>query len=299
MVVVGIGQCCWDTVALVETYPQMDTKAEAKAWLEEGGGPTATALVSLARWGVACRFCGVIGDDPAGERIRAGLLSEGVDARLTVRHAAHSQRAAIIVEQGGHRTIIWQRPGGAPLQLAELPNDLLSGAHLLLLDGLMPEVSMKVARVARDRGLPVVLDAGRDRPGMRALAAVCTHVVAAEQYAFDLGWDGTANGFSRLAEQCGYPVFTVTCGVRGSYTWASSGSLVHVPAFPVVALDTTGAGDVFHGGYGYGLLQGWELPRIIRFASAAAALKCRQLGGRQGIPGLADLHAFMAQSGKI
>jgi ribokinase len=289
MVAVGVGQCCWDTIALVDRYPEPDGKAEASAWAEEGGGPTATAMVCLARWGIPCRFLGVVGDDVIGERIQAGLLAEGIDARLTVRPHAHSQRAAITVErQTGRRTIVWQRPGGAPLQPAELPADLLADARLLLLDGLMPAASLAAAHQARAQGVPVLLDAGRDRPGMGDLAALCTHVVAGEQYARDLGWDGTIDDFRRLARHCGYPVFTVTCGERGSYTWAA-GELLPVPALPVAALDTTGAGDVFHGGFGFGLLQGWDLPQILRFATAAAAAKCRSLGGRQGIPPLADL----------
>ena len=143
-----------------------------------------------------------------------------------------------------------------------------------------------------------MLDAGRDRPGMRELAALCTHVVAAEQYARDLGWDGTTVDFVRLAAACGYPVFTVTLGERGSLTWAG-GELLTLPAYRVPVVDTTGAGDVFHGAYLYGLLREWALQRVVRFASACAALKCRQLGGRQGIPSVAEVEEFLSVTDEV
>ena len=292
--VVGVGQCCWDLVQLVPRYPVVDSKVEALAWQEAGGGPTATALVTLARFGIPCRFAGMVGDDPLGAMIDAELRAEGIDTRLVVRRASCSQRASIVVEEGtGRRTIVWQRPTGLPLSPAELPADLLDGASFLLLDGLAVEASLAAAMAAGERNIPIMLDAGRDRPGMRELAARCTHVVAAEQYALDLGWDGTAADFVRLAVACGYPVFTVTRGAGGSLTWAG-GELLDVPAYRVPVVDTTGAGDVFHGAYLYALLQGWPLSRGVRFASAAAALKCRHLGGRLGIPSVERVEEFLS-----
>jgi len=299
MRVVGLGQCCWDTVMLVASYPVVDSKVEVLAWREEGGGPVATALVTLARLGIDCRFHGIVGDDLTGARIQQELLQEGIDSRVVIRPGGLSQRASIIVEQAtGRRTIVWQRPTGAALQPEEIPADLLAGASFLHLDGLMVEASLAAVRRARQQGIPIMLDAGRLRPGMQELAALCTHVVAAEQFAHDMGWDGTRDGFRTLAEGAGYPMFTVTCGERGSLTW-TNGDLLAVPAYRVPVVDTTGAGDLFHGGYIYGLLQQWELLDVIRFASACAALKCRQLGGRQGIPRLPDVLEFMGLGGKV
>lgn len=293
MVVVGIEQCCWDQLQRVERYPELDSKTEALDWSEAGGGPTATALVALARWGMSCRFVGVVGDDPIGGRIGEDLRSEGLDVRLIVRPGSCSQRATILVEQGsGKRTIVWQRPSGSSLLPGELPPDLFASAVFLHLDGLMIEASLAAATHARDRGIPIMLDAGRLRPGMGDLAALCDYVVAAEQFAHDLGWDSTPADFVRLARACGYPVFTVTMGDRGSLTWTGEG-LFATPAFPVATVDTTGAGDLFHAGYLYGLLQRWPLSQVVRFASAGAALKCRSLGGRQGIPTLAEVNNLL------
>lgn len=294
MTVTGVGQCCWDYLALAESYPAADSKAEVHAWTEQGGGPVATALVALARLGIRTRFAGVVGDDPLGDQIRASLVAEGVEtAGLVTRAGALSQRAFIVVEPAaGSRTIFWQRPTGMPLMPAEIPGGFLAGSDFLLLDGLMPEVSLALAAEAREQGIRVMLDAGRMRPGMTALAELSDYVVAGEQFALDLGWDGTVTGFGELADRLCYPVFTVTRGARGSLT-RSSGELLDVPAFPVDVVDTTGAGDVFHGGYLFGLLNGWPLTRTITFASALAALACTRIGGRTGIPPLPEVLAFL------
>ncbi|MBT0653896.1 PfkB family carbohydrate kinase [Geomobilimonas luticola] len=300
MVVTGIGQCSWDFLATVDTYPPADSKQEVLHWEEQGGGPVATALVALSRLGVRSTFHGVVGDDELGVRIRRSLDKEGIDCRgLVTRSGAVSQRAFIVVEQGSaSRTIFWQRPTGEPLSQGELSSHYLDGSSFLLLDGLMVEVSLAAAGDARQRGIPVMLDAGRLRPGMADLARSCDYVVAGEQFAFDLGWDGGDGTFAGFARSIGAPVVTVTRGTEGSLTWWKEGVL-RQPAFPVAAVDTTGAGDVFHGGYLFGLLQGWELSTVLPFASAMAALKCTRSGGRGGIPDLQRVADFLQGNGIV
>ncbi|MDD2338630.1 MAG: PfkB family carbohydrate kinase, partial [Geobacteraceae bacterium] len=138
MRVVGIGQCSWDYLALVESFPASDTKAEVSNWQEQGGGPVATALVTLARLGVPCDFLGVIGDDPEGVKIKQSLSSEGIGiSRLVTRENAISQKAFIAIEQeSAKRTIFWERPSGNPLLPEELPESLFDDCSFLLLDGL-------------------------------------------------------------------------------------------------------------------------------------------------------------------
>jgi ribokinase len=131
---------------------------------------------------------------------------------------------------------------------------------------------------------------------MAELARLCDYVVAGEQFSFDLGWDGRDESFSEIARSIGAPVVTVTRGERGSLTWRR-GELLRQKAFPVQAVDTTGAGDVFHGGYVFGLLQGWELPAVLPFASAMAALKCTRPGGRSGIPDLPHTLKYLREQG--
>ncbi len=298
MIVTGLGQCSLDSLALVDGYPRVDTKKEILEWHEQGGGPVATALVALSRLGVACNFYGTTGDDPAGKKIRRSLTDEGVDVKgLVQRDKSSSQMAFIVIEKGtAKRTIFWKRPSGSPLMPDELGADFLEGSDFLLLDGLMKDASLAAARRARTLGIPVMLDAGSVRPGLLDIAKSSDYVVASEEFAKGLGWILAPEVLRQEKEKMGVKVLTITLGGQGSIT-ASDDQVFEVPAFPVNAADTTGAGDVFHGGYIYGLLQGWSLRDVVIFASALAAMKCRMIGGRTGIAPLAEVLNFLKEYG--
>ena len=169
---------------------------------------------------------------------------------------------------------------------------------MLLLDGLMSEVSLFAANKARNLNIPVMLDAGRVRPGMVEIAGLCDYLVASEQFALDLGWTGVPQVFREQAQGLGSTVVTITLGAHGSITYRDS-EIIAIPAFQVDALDTTGAGDVFHGAYIFGLLQGLDLADTIRFASAVAAIKCTRIGGRAGIPDKEASLRFLAERGVV
>jgi sulfofructose kinase len=296
MIVTGIGQCSLDYLAVVNGYPEVDTKEEVLEWHEQGGGPVATALVTLSRLGIRCKFYGVLGDDGAGEKIRRSLVDEGVDiSGLSTRPGATSQIAFIVVEKKtARRTIFWKRPSGAPLKPEALGGDFLEGTSFLLLDGLMAHCSLWAAEKARALGIPVMLDAGRLRPGITDIARLSDYLVASEEFAKDSRWAIEREVLLSERERLGVRALTLTLGARGSVT-VSGHEFFETPAFPVEAFDTTGAGDVFHGGYVYGLLQGWGLSETVRFASAAAALKCRRIGGREGIPKLNEVETLLRE----
>ncbi|VAW36001.1 Ribokinase [hydrothermal vent metagenome] len=283
--VAGLGQCSLDNIALTDGFPQEDSKPEASVLLTQGGGPVATALVTLARLGVKTSFMGIVGDDDAGRAIKKELKAEGVStAGLVTRKDSSSQRAFIIVNtKTASRTVIWQRASGAPLAPAEIRPALIKTAKLLLLDGLMEDASLAAAELAGSFNVPTLLDAGSMRPGMIELIKISDYVVASEKFASALS-DTPKKALKELraiAPQA--KALTVTLGKNGSITCAA-GSLIARGAFKVEATDSTGAGDVFHGGFAYGILKGWPIDKTIEFASAAAALKCRKAGGRTGIP---------------
>lgn len=300
MNVAGLGQCALDHLFMIDTYPAPDTKKEVLEWSVSGGGPVATALVSLARLGGTCRFYGIIGDDEAGQKISHSLKGEHIDITgLLTRPDSRSQVAFIAVERGsGSRTIFWKRPSAEFLKPHELPDDFPCDAEFLILDGLMPEVSLFAARKARSKGVPVMLDAGKVREGMIELAHLSDYVVSSEEFAKELT-AGTGPFDPEKAvvhmRSFGAKAATITLGSKGSMT-ACGKDIFHVPAFRVNVIDTTGAGDVFHGGYVYGLLQKWEMRDVVRFATAFAALKCRQIGGRNGIPSLEEVNAFLRKN---
>jgi ribokinase len=297
MKIVGLGQCALDHSFVIDFLPEPDTKKEVMQWEINGGGPVATALVSLSRLGMDCTFHGVIGDDEAGVKIRDSLESEHIHTTgLITRPNSHSQAAFIAVEKAtGKRTIFWKRPSAEALRPDELPDDFLSGADFLLIDGLMSEVSMHAVKKAKEKSVPVMLDAGRVRHGMIELAHVSDYVVCSEEFAREFCSDsGDFIPEKALQQMKAFKAnaLTITLGSRGSFTLTGK-EIFHTPAFRVDVLDTTGAGDVFHGGYIYGLLQNWELKDVTRFASACAALKCRKLGGRSGIPDLKEVEHLL------
>ncbi len=300
MKVAGLGQCSLDNLFIVDSFPEQDTKKEIIQWTTAGGGPTATALVSLARLGLDCSFYGVIGDDEAGRKIKDSLESENINiAGLQKRPLSESQAAFIAVEQkSGKRTIFWKRPSAAPLRPDELPDDFLDNTDFLLIDGLMAEASIHAAKKARKKDIPVMLDAGKARKGMIELAHLSDYVVCSEEFAREFAGCGKRfnpeDAISIMSSFCSRAT-TITLGEHGSIT-ASGNKKFRTPAFKVDVVDTTGAGDVFHGGYIFGLLQKWEMKDVLDFASAFAALKCKKLGGRAGIPTLKEVEALLLKT---
>ncbi len=294
--VTGIGQASLDYIAIVDGYPAEDTKLEAGGFAVAGGGPVATALAGLSRLGVKAFFTGVVGDDEAGRAIIKGLEDEGVDVSgVKVRRSGESQRAFILVNRkGGTRTIVWKRPTARPLGAREIDRARISDSDMLILDGLMAEASLKAAAIAREAGVPVLLDAGRVREGMMELCAISDYVVGSAEFASGLGL-GPVKAVKRLSE-LGCRAATVTSGREGSVTFCD-GRLIVQKGFDVDVVDTTGAGDVFHGGYAYGVLMGWPIEKTVEFASAFAAIKCMSIGGRAGIPTLARTTRFIKGRG--
>lgn len=292
----GLGQCSLDYLTLVGKYPKEDTKEEVIELSVQGGGPAATALVALSRLGVKTYFMGIVSDDDAGLEIRRGLNGEGVDVKwLKVRKGGESQAAFIMVnKRNGSRTICWRRPTVPPLSPKDVSAAFLEGKDFLLLDGLMYEASLKAARIAKKLKIPVMLDAGRLRDGMLELASLSDYIVASGEFASGLGLS-PKDALKKLSS-FGPKAATITLGKKGNVTWAE-GKTFSLPAFKVETVDTTGAGDVFHGGYIFGILSGWGIKKTVGFASAFAALKCRKLGGRAGIPDLKETLRFMEGGG--
>ena len=288
--VVGLGQASVDYLGRVPAFPNEDEKVELLDIQMQCGGPVSTALVTLSRLNVATAFIGSISNDPLGLEILRDLEKEGINVRaLKVTPGFTSQLAFIAITEGvGKRSIFWHRGSVPPLepdyvQLGAFPN-----ATLLHLDGLMIDASIEAARQAKARGMSVVMDAGTMRAGSQRLATLVDVLIASERFATPLvGADARPETALEALHGLGPELVIITFGPRGSIG-SDRRNTVHQKAFPVDALDTTGAGDVYHGGYLYGMLQGWDMRRCMRFASAVAAIKCCRIGGRKGIP---DLHA--------
>jgi ribokinase len=236
--------------------------------------------------------------DRFGRVILEGLRNERIDtAGVLSQKGERSQFAFICVEKDtGKRTIFWGRPEAASYPAARIPKDFLEDARALHLDGLYQEASLHLAREAQERNIPVVLDAGSLRPGMLDLIPHTDHLIAAEEFIGQVQPEASLVSRIQSLHRMGPQVVTVTFGERGSVSLWDETPL-WLPALRVKAKDTTGAGDVFHGAYIYGLLQAWSVPDRIRWATVAAGLSCRALGGRSGIPMLEEVRRRLPELG--
>ncbi|MBW1712629.1 MAG: sugar kinase [Deltaproteobacteria bacterium] len=292
--VVGLGQCCIDYLTLIEDYPSENQKIEFDRLLIQGGGPVATALVCLSRLGRRTALIGQVGDDAFGPLIRQGLVQEGVDVtHLQTVAKGGSQFAFILANPSrASRTIFWTRGSAGALQPKDLPAGLIKEARVLHLDGLMAEASLAAARLARQAKTAVVVDAGTLRPHSLKLAALVDHLLVSEVFAQAFAPGLPAEETVRKLKGLGPQTAVVSLGARGAVGWDGR-SLVRWPAYRVEAIDTTGAGDAFHGGYIHALLAGWDLKDRLRWASAVAALNCTALGGRTALPDQETVREFI------
>lgn len=295
---IGLGYCGLDYCCLVPHIP-LDDKVEAGAVLIQGGGPAATAVCAASRLGTRVAFAGVVGDDPRGEEIVRGLQGMGVDTRAVLRRADGVSPAAFCwTDTGkGERSIVWTRGTCAPLTPAEFSPELLRGARLLHLDGHQTGAALRAAELARQAGVTVMLDAGTIVNDMERLLPLCDIIIASEKFAERFtGLPNPQDSLRRLLHaNCRFAA--VTLGERGSIGYDGTG-FFNQPAFSIQTIDTTGAGDVFHGAFAHRYLWGGDWADCLRFSAAVAALKCTKFGGRTGIPTLHETETFLAEHGK-
>lgn len=298
--VVGIGLNAVDYLVGLPRFPIPGEKLRMSGFTREGGGQVATALVALSRWGLRCKYVGNVGDDENG-RISSLLLSkEGIDlAHVRTVPGASSQFAVILVEEKtGERTILWDRDPKIRVSREDLPLDEIRRARALLLDGHDVPPSIIAARTARAAGVPVVLDAEKVQEGTEELLPLCDHIVAAGHFPGLLMPGVSAeNGAREMLRRYAPRTSTVTLGPRGAFG-CDGREEIFSPSIRVDALDTTGAGDVFHAGFLYSLLKGLPFREILAFANTAAGLSCRGMGGRSAIPTIEAIQAANVSPGR-
>lgn len=283
----GVGECSLDAVDLVERLPAPGEKIAARRHLSLGGGQIATALVAAKRLGVTVTFVGAIGDDLAGRAIEEGLRDEGIDLAGLVRVAGSASRsAAIFVEPSGERTIVERRD--ATLAAAMLPI-LPERAAIVHVDATIQAATLEGVLTAQDQGALLSIDVEKPSPIADALLARADVAVVSEHYLAALGVTGDAAmvAFDRTIPG----VLVATRGAEGLRA-IDGGSVIALPRFVVDVVDTTACGDTFRGALLVALYEGQSLDSALRFASAAAALKCRDYG-RLGCPSRDDVDAFL------
>jgi sulfofructose kinase len=286
--VVGLGYACLDILGTVPHLPELDTKLALNTLVIQGGGPVATALVTLARLGSRTLFAGRLGDDDFGRAILDGLKDEHVGVEVHVSPGTTSPFAFVMVTPDGKRTVLWTR-GTAPLLAPDdVPVEVVRAGRVLLLDDIEIPAATRAAHLAREAGIPVILGVGTPRAGIEGLIRLADDIVMAEKFPFRLTGERDHHEALGAILSMGPARATVTLGERGSLHRDKDGAFIEQPALAAATIDTTGAGDVFCGAYVYGRLHDWPMAKVLRFASAVAARQTEALGGRTAIPSLAE-----------
>jgi sulfofructose kinase len=295
--VVGMGLNSVDFLCVVPEFPTPNSKMKMLQFSKQGGGQVATAMVALSRWGVRTKYIGKVGGDEWGQFSLLSIRQEEVDvSSVTIEPNATSQFATIIVDRtSGERTILWNRDECLMYRKGELQKEQICSGRLLHLDGHDIDAAIQSAGWAKEEGIPTVVDLDKVESLTAELIKKIDFIITSSR--FPTLFTGVSNPEKALVEmQGGTPGFVcATLGHEGAIALVD-GEILHAKGFKVNAVDTTGAGDVFHAGFIYGLLQNWEVGEILRFANSAAALKCEELGGRKGIPTLEEIHTLLMSS---
>ncbi|MBS7695946.1 MULTISPECIES: PfkB family carbohydrate kinase [unclassified Chelatococcus] len=292
--IICLGHCALDQTWQVDSLlTRGNQKMPAQGYHVVGGGMAATAAVAVARLGGKAAFWGRAGQDLAGEAMKRELVAEGVDASsLRLIDGALSSLSAIIIDAAGERQLVNFR-GDLPDDADWLPLHEIASASAVLVDPRWPAGALALFQAARRAGVPTVLDGDvTETDAFQHLLPLTDHAIFSENGLAQFTGLDVEKGLARAATY-GCRITAVTRGEAG-VTWLEEGRLHHLPAFPVVAVNTNGAGDTFHGAYALAIGAGLGSRPAFSFAAAAAALKCTRPGTRAGIPGLSECLAFEA-----
>jgi len=293
--IAGLGFCGLDYLCMLPYIP-IDEKVEIINNLIQGGGPAATAIVAAARLGARTAFIGAVGDDNRGSTIIDGLKQENVNTKyIQIKKAKESPGAYCWIEkEHGKRSIAWTKGTSLPMDASEINPEFISSLKLLHLDGHNTEAAIVAAKIAKKNGVIVSIDAGSLLPDIDKLIKLSDICIASENFAREYtGKEDIQEAAKKIFDE-GPVIAAITSGDKGVYAVSKEGN-IKKDAFNVPVVDTTGAGDVFHGAFAYAYIQGWGLDRVLSFASATSAIKCSKFGGRTGIPIAKEVFRFLKE----
>jgi sulfofructose kinase len=297
--VICVGHSALDRVFTVDAWSQASAKVRAHAFVEVGGGMAANAAVAVARLGGEAHFWGPVGEDSVADVMCAQLQEAGVDVRGLRRFAGFtSSTSAILIDARGERLIVSYRGTALEAPADWLQLDQIGSAGALLADVRWPQGAVAALRAARRAGIPSVIDADTAEPATpQSLAGEAEYALFSEHGLECFAGAGDIAGGLRRALALGARFAAVTQGERGVF-WIEAGEpedLHHLPAFVVPVVDTLAAGDVFHGAFALELARGRAPADALRFAAAAAAIKCTRPGGRNGSPSRDEVGKFLRE----
>lgn len=296
--VICVGHAALDRIFTVEAWPSESAKIAASRYEESGGGMMANAAVAVSRLGGEAVLWGPSGDDALAHTVRAQLQAEGVNAgHLRSFPGLTTSHSTVLLDRRGERLVIGYRGTALSAPPDWLPLEAVRQAQALMVDVRWPSGAAIALRAAREAGVPAILDGEvAPRETLEALIELADHVVFSERGLTE--YAGTdADSTLRSLAAGGKRVAGVTRGKAGVF-WAersAPGEIHFCPSMEVRVVDTLGAGDVFHGAYALSIAQGETIGEAMRFASAAAAIKCSRPGGRMGTPRREEVLAFLTR----
>lgn len=296
--VVGIGLNATDTVILVPHFPPYAGKVAFDDELLIPGGQVASAMVACAKLGLRTKYIGTIGDDNRGQVQWDSLQGSGINLdHVLIRKGCPNQTAVIIIDRTtGERTVFWRREDCLRLLPSEITEDMVACARILHIDGHDTQAVEKAAAIAESRGIPVTVDVDTIYPGFEKVLPHVSHLVASSE--FPTSWTKEKDPITALKliqREYNIPVAAMTLGSYGALARVD-GEIVYSPAYVVNCVDTTGAGDIFHGAFCYAILEQMPMREALDFSNAMAALNCRKLGARGGVSTAGQARELMSRA---
>ena len=297
--IVGIGANVFDTLYNIPAYPAEDTKMRATGSKTAGGGPVATGLVAAAKLGAEAAYIGVLSDDNGGRFLKEDFEKYGMATDLIHIKSGYRSFASVLwlCADKATRTCVFDKGDLPALELDDAQKQAVKNAALLMVDGNEMDAAVEAAKLARESGVKVLYDCGGLYPNVERLLAHTDIMIPSEE--FSLGHTGckTVEEAARKLYDTYHPeVVVITCGKEGGILYDGK-KVVNYPAFSVAAVDTNGAGDVFHGAYAAAVTMGYDYYRCCCFASAVSALKCTGVGARESAPDLETTKKFLKEHG--
>jgi sulfofructose kinase len=295
---VGVGLNATDTLIPLTTYPARGSKVEYRNASVQPGGQAASTVVACQTWGLSTRYVGKLGEDDAARLHRDAFARAGVEAQLTTVPGGASPQSLILVDEGGERTVLCRRDERLLLQPNDLRREWIVNARALHVDGYETAAATVAAGWAREACIPVIADLDELYQGVEKLIENIDYLIVSRDFPCRLMEDSNLeSALRRMQLRFGCKLTAATLGEDGVLAW--DGKQFHYrAAYRVPVVDTTGAGDIFHAGFIYGLLQGWELDRQLDFSCAAAAMNCMASGARGGIQSVQAIQDLMATTAR-
>ena len=276
---VGVGLNATDTVISLPEYPARGSKVEYSHATLHPGGQVASTVVACQRWGLATRYVGKLGDDAAATLHREAFSQAGVETRLITVSGGASPQSLILVDGGGERTVFCRRDDRLILQPQELSREWIVNARALHVDGHDTAAAVQAARWAREAGVPVIADLDDLYAGVEDLISIVDYLIVSRDFPCRLMSESDIGAALRgIQRRYGCQLAAATLGEEGVLAWDGA-HLSYAAAFTVPVIDTTGAGDIFHAGFIYGLLQGWPLQTPARICVRRCRSELYRCGG--------------------